>query len=197
MLPDRDTAEGLLIDAGQCNPGAWVDHSRITALCAEQIAGACSNMDSEKAYILGLLHDIGRKFGVKHMGHIYDGYHYMLELGYDEAARICLTHSFSVQNIKDYIGNFDITEDEVLELTEALAAVEYDDYDRLIQLCDSMAGAEGVMTMEARMSDVARRYGKYPQEKWDKTMSLKKYVSEKAGRDIYEIVNMRSQIIEN
>ena len=80
MLPDRDTAEGLLTDAGQCNPGAWVDHSRITALCAEQIAGACSDMDSEKAYVLGLLHDIGRKFGVKHMGHIYDGYHYMLVL---------------------------------------------------------------------------------------------------------------------
>ena len=36
----------------------------------------------------------------------------------------------------------------------ALAAVEYDDYDRLIQLCDSMAGAEGVMAMEDRMSDV-------------------------------------------
>ena len=53
------------------------------------------------------------------------------------------------------------------------------------------------MTMEARMSDVARRYGKYPQEKWDKNMSLKKYFSEKAGRDIYEIVNMRSQINEN
>lgn len=190
MLPDRDTAERLLTDAGQCNPGAWVDHSRITALCAEQIAGACSDMDSEKAYVLGLLHDIGRKFGVKHMGHIYDGYHYMLELGYDEAARICLTHSFSIQNIKDYIGNFDITEDEVLELTEALAAVAYDDYDRLIQLCDSMAGAEGVMTMEARMSDVARRYGNYPQEKWDKNMSLKKYFSEKAGRDIYEIVKL-------
>ena len=58
------------------------------------------------------------------------------------------------------------------------------------QLCDSMAGAEGVMTMEARMSDVARRYGNYPQEKWDKNLSLKKYFSEKAGRDIYEIVKL-------
>ena len=25
-------------------------------------------------YILGLLHDIGRKFGVRHLGHVYDGY---------------------------------------------------------------------------------------------------------------------------
>ncbi len=188
MLPDRNTAEQLLKDAEQCNPGAWVNHSKITARCAEQIAGACTGMNSEKAYIVGLLHDIGRKFGVKHMGHIYDGYHYMLELGYDEAAKICLTHSFSIQNIQDYIGRFDITDDELRELEAALAAAEYDDYDRLIQLCDSMAGAEGVMTMEARMSDVARRYGNYPQEKWDKNMELKDYFSAKAGMDIYEIV---------
>lgn len=188
MLPDRNTAEELLKDAEQCNPGAWVNHSKITAWCAEQIAGACAGMDSEKAYIIGLLHDIGRKFGVRHMGHVYDGYHYMLELGYDEAAKICLTHSFSIQNIHDYIGRFDISDDEVKELEDVLAATEYDDYDRLIQLCDSMAGAEGVMTMEDRMSDVARRYGNYPQEKWDKNMALKDYFSTKAGRDIYEIV---------
>lgn len=188
MLPDRNTAENLLNDAAQYNPGAWVAHSQITARCAEQIAGACDGMDSEKAYILGLLHDIGRRFGVKHLGHIYDGYRYMRELGYDEAAKICLTHSFSIQNIHDYIGRFDIEEDEIRELEEALASTEYDDYDRLIQLCDSMAGAEGVMKMEDRMNDVARRYGSYPQEKWDKNMELKEYFSTKAGRDLYEIV---------
>ncbi len=188
MLPDRNTAEELLKDAEQCNPGAWVNHSKITAWCAEQIASACADMDSEKAYIAGLLHDIGRKFGVKHLGHVYDGYHYMLKLGYDEAAKICLTHSFSVQNIHDYIGNFDIKDDEIKELEQALAAAEYDDYDRLIQLCDSMAGAGGVMTMEDRMSDVARRYGNYPQEKWDKNMALKDYFSAKAGKDIYRIL---------
>ncbi|MDE7416103.1 MAG: HD domain-containing protein [Lachnospiraceae bacterium] len=188
MLPDRNTAEELLKDAEQCNPGAWVNHSKITAWCAEQIASACTDMDSEKAYIVGLLHDIGRKFGVKHLGHVYDGYHYMLKLGYDEAAKICLTHSFSVQNIHDYIGNFDIKDDEIKELEQALAAAEYDDYDRLIQLCDSMAGAGGVMTMEDRMSDVARRYGNYPQEKWDKNMALKDYFSAKGGKDIYRIL---------
>ena len=54
-----------------------------------------------------------------------------------------------------------------------------------------MAGAEGVMTMEDRMSDVARRYGNYPQEKWDKNMALKDYFSAKCGKDIYEIVAYR------
>jgi len=31
-------------------------------------------MDAEKAYVLGLLHDIGRKFGVRHLGHVSDGH---------------------------------------------------------------------------------------------------------------------------
>lgn len=188
MLPDRATAEALLQDAEQCNPGQWVDHSKVTAYCAEKIARCCEELDSEKAYILGLLHDIGRKFGIKHLGHIQDGYHYMTQLGYDEVARICLTHSFSVQNIKDYIGKFDIEDSEVTALATALAQVEYDDYDRLIQLCDSIAGAEGVMNIEDRMADVKRRYGKYPQEKWDKNIELKKYFEDKTGKDIYEIV---------
>ena len=47
----------------------------------------------------------------------------------------------------------------------ALFNVIFDDYDRLIQLCDSLAGSEGVMDMEERMLDVKRRYGSYPQDK--------------------------------
>lgn len=188
MLPVQEMAEFLLKDAEECNPGAWVNHSRVTAQCAERIARECEGMDSQKAYVLGLLHDIGRKFGVKHLGHVYDGYQYMLKLGFDEVAKICLTHSFSVQNIHDYIGRFDIEDNEIEELKEALASVEYDDYDRLIQLCDSIAGAEGVMNIEDRMSDVKNRYGRYPKEKWDKNIELKEYFSGKTGKDLYEIV---------
>lgn len=188
MIPTRAEAERLLKEAESCNPGQWGDHSRVAAHCAEKIAAACEGMDAEKAYVLGLLHDIGRKFGVSHMKHISDGYTYMLSLGYDEVAKICLTHSFSIQNIHDYIGRFDIEDDKVRELEQALAAAEYDDYDRLIQLCDSLAGSEGVLDIEERMNDVKRRYGSYPQEKWDANIRLKAYFEEKAGRNIYEVV---------
>ena len=74
------------------------------------------------------------------------------------------------------------------EIRTSLAACVYDDYDKLIQLCDALAGAEGVVSMEERMTDIKRRYGSYPQEKWDKNMALKDYFSVKAGKDIYEIV---------
>lgn len=113
MLPTREEAEKILKEAESCNPGPWGNHSRVVAHCAEKIAARCQGMDSRKAYIVGLLHDIGRKFGVRHLGHVSDGYSYMMSLGYDEAARVCLTHSFNNQTTRDYIGRFDTTEEEL------------------------------------------------------------------------------------
>lgn len=187
MMPTREKAEELLCDGEECNPGNWGKHSRVVAMCAEKIATACKDMDPEKAYVLGLLHDIGRKFGIKHMGHIYDGYRYMTELGYNEVARICLSHSFSIQRLEDYVGKRDITIEQQEELHKLLSEMVYDDYDRLIQVCDSLAGTE-VVDMEERMADVKRRYGAYPQDKWDKNLELKAYFEKKMQRDIYEVV---------
>ncbi len=188
MLPTRTEAMQLVEEALQCNPGPWGDHSLVTAQCAEKIALACHDMDPEKAYLIGLLHDIGRKFGTRHLGHVYDGWKYMLRLGYDEAARICLTHSFCEGTLDCYIGKFDITESETEEIRQALCRLVFDDYDKLIQLCDSLAAAEGVVDMEDRMNDIRRRYGFYPQSKWDKNIALKRYFEEKTGKDIYSIV---------
>ena len=185
--PSREEAKEILREAESCNPGPWGDHSRIAARCAEKIAAA-AGMDPEKAYVLGLLHDIGRKFGVKHLGHVWDGWQYMTQLGYPDAAKICLTHSFSTPDLNTYIGKFDIPETDQKKLHETLRSTEYDDYDRLIQLCDCLAGSEGVMDMEERMADVKRRYGSYPQEKWDSNMALKAYFEAKCGGDIYETV---------
>ena len=77
MLPTREEARKLIRDGLLFNPGPWGKHWLTAAHCAEKIASACGDMDVEKAYILGLLHDIGRKFGVRHLGHVYDGYVYM------------------------------------------------------------------------------------------------------------------------
>nr|WP_288723981.1 hypothetical protein [uncultured Sellimonas sp.] len=66
-----------------------------------------------------------------------------------------------------------------------LETMEYDDYDYLIQLCDSIAVADGIVTLEERMNDVKSRYGYYPQEKWDRNMELKQYFEEKMGKELY------------
>lgn len=188
-MPTRAEAEKILEEAGQCNFGPWVNHSRITAKCAEKIAKLCENLDSEKAYILGLLHDIGRKFGVRHLGHVYDGYKYMMSLGYDEVAKICLTHSFNNSTVKEYIGKFDVSDEELELIETALAKVNMDDYDKLIQLCDALAGSDGVLNIEDRMRDVKQRYGYYPQEKWNSNIRLKNYFEKKTGNNIYKTVN--------
>lgn len=189
MLPTRKEAEEILKEAEKCNPGPWGNHSRVSAHCAEKIALECDDLDSDKAYILGLLHDIGRKFGVRHMGHVSDGYSYMMSLGYDEAAKICLTHSFNNQTTDDYIGKFDTTDDELQMIQDALKSVVLDEYDRLIQLCDALAGSESVLDIEQRMLDVKRRYGSYPQSKWDGNLALKKHFEEKMNKDIYDVVD--------
>ena len=187
MLLTRKQAEELLVEAEKCNPGPWGDHSRVAAHCAERIARACGDMDPDKAYILGLLHDIGRKFGGRHLGHVSDGYSYMLSLGYEEASLIFLTHSFHDKTTDGYIGNFDTTEEELRMIREALQTAVTDEYDMLIRLCDSLAGSRGVLDMEERMEDVKRRYGSYPRDKWEDNLALKSYFEKKMNRDIYNV----------
>ena len=77
-----------------------------------------------KCTILQLLHMIAR-----HLGHVYDGYQYMTELGYTDVAKVCLTHSFSIKTIDAYIGKSDIMPEELAHLLEILHGVDYDDYD--------------------------------------------------------------------
>ena len=78
MLPTREEAMKLVQDGLSCNSGSWGK----VAHCAEKL-----QVYDEKAYILGLLHDIG-KFGVRHFGHVSDGYTYRRLLGCDEVAKI-------------------------------------------------------------------------------------------------------------
>ncbi|MDD2214939.1 MAG: HDOD domain-containing protein, partial [Oscillospiraceae bacterium] len=128
MYPTRSQAEAILAEAEKLNPGKWSAHSRVAAQCAEKIAAACTGPDSlnpDKAYVLGLLHDIGRRFGVSQFGHIADGYRFMLQSGYDEAARICLTHSFPLQDIHSYIGQYYVPDAVIAELDQRLTDLHY------------------------------------------------------------------------
>ncbi|MBQ7614741.1 MAG: HD domain-containing protein [Butyrivibrio sp.] len=187
MFPTRTEAEELLLDAERSNPGKWADHCRITAHCAESIA-KYSGMDSDKAYVLGLLHDIGRKFGIFQLRHVSEGYKYMISLGYGDAARICLTHSFDKDNVDSYVGKFDAPEEDIALIREKLKEAEQDDYDKLIQLCDAIAGTDEVMDIIDRMEDVRSRYGSYDPGMWQTNLELKAYFEEKMGKDLYEAV---------
>ena len=179
-------------EAEKLNSGLWIAHNRTAGFCASAIAEKCDNLNPEYAYALGLLHDIGRREGVTNMKHIIDGYRFMLSMGYDDSARICLTHSFPYKNINLYNGKNDCSEEETEFIRSFLENTEYDDYDRLIQLCDAISFPSGATFLEKRLVDVVMRRGfnDYTLQKWKAFFELKEYFDNKTQTDIYKILNV-------
>ncbi len=189
-IPVRQEAERLLELGAQRNPGGWAAHSRYVALGAETIARRHPALDAEAAYIVGLLHDIGRQEGVTNMRHVLDGYRYLLDLGYPDAARFCLTHSFPVKDVHAHAGVWDCTDAEVAFVAEFLAQTEYTDMDSLIQLCDALALASGFCLIEKRLVDVALRHGINPTTlpRWRATFNLQTHFEQIIGASIYTLL---------
>lgn len=189
-IPNRAAAERLLTEAEEHNPGPWVAHSRNVARAAEIIARQHPGMDGEAAYILGLLHDIGRRAGVTDMRHVIDGYNYLYELGHSDSARICLTHSFPLQTAASASGKWDCSQQEYEWLKTILTTLVYTPYDRLIQLCDCLALPTGFCLIEKRFVDVALRHGfnDYTLQKWRAFLQLQADFEQQLGRSIYALL---------
>ncbi len=193
-IPAIDEAEALLREGGARNPGPWTAHSRNVAEAARLIAERVPGMDGGAAHVLGLLHDMGRREGVTGMRHVLDGYRYLQSLGYEDAARISMTHSFPGGDYREIFGEWDCDADELAFIMDYLARVEFDDYDRLIQLCDALAMAEGFVLMEKRMLDVAIRYGAangvsvYSVRKWQKKFEIRDDFERRMGCSVYSLL---------
>ncbi|WBW98075.1 HD domain-containing protein [Oceanirhabdus sp. W0125-5] len=190
-IPTLEEAKIMLKEAEKLSPTPWVQHSMNVAKAAELIAKQIPEMDSEKAYILGLLHDIGRRAGKFGMRHSVDGYKYAVSIGYDDLARICLTHvSFEYNNQNVVVGNWDdFVEDKAFAL-KYLSEIEYTDYDNLIKLCDSLSLPEGFCLIEKRLIEMSLRGGvdEYTIARWKSTFEIKKYFESKMGQSIYNIL---------
>lgn len=85
----------MLAEGTSLNPSNWVSHSQAVGRAARTIAAHHPSLEEARAYVLGLLHDIGRREGPADMLHILDGYRFLEKLGWEEPARIGLTHSFA------------------------------------------------------------------------------------------------------
>lgn len=186
-VPSREEAMALLREAARANPGPWEAHSRTASLCAEAIGERCG-LDPDMCGVLGLLHDIGRGGGVYDLRHVWEGWTRMNALGYPLAARICLTHSFPLQELDSYAGSVeDCTAEERAVLARELAGLTYDRYDRLIQLCDALALPGRPTIVEKRLVDVALRHGFNDRtlDKWRAVLALKREFDEACGVSIY------------
>lgn len=196
-VPNLEDAKLILIEAEKLNPTPWVKHSLYVAEAAKLIAEQTPNMDSGLAYVLGLLHDIGRRFGANGMRHNIDGYNYAVEKGYDLVGRICLSHTAFMNEGKVIIvGKWNGTEEEHDFIVDYLSKTEETDYDKLIKLCDYISLHSGFTLIEKRLVDIAIRGGinEYTIPRWKSTFAIKNYFEQKIGKSIYELL---PGVIEN
>lgn len=190
MYPTRETAISELDTAVQLNPGPWRDHSLNAGRAARLIAEACGDINADRAEVCGLLHDIGRRTGVAQMRHAIDGYNYSMAHGWDDVARVCLTHSFPLPDANKDLGRKDVTPEQFQFIDNFIRSTEYDDYDRLIIVCDSLATADGFCILEKRFVDTSRRYGVFPftVERWNKIFEYKEDFDRRFGRSVYSVL---------
>lgn len=189
-IPNLDQAEAFLEEATALNPGIWIRHSLYVARAAKLIAERCPDLDETAAYIIGLLHDIGRRTGAAGMRHVIDGYLFLLEKGYEDAARICMTHTFSCKDVQAIYGEWDCSDEELIIVKNYLDKVKYNDYDLLIQLCDSLVLPSGFTLLEKRFVETALKSGinHLTTAKWKSVLELKAYFERKTGTSIYRLL---------
>jgi hypothetical protein len=192
-LPTPQEAESLLRAAARRNPGPWVDHVRVAAGTARALAGRIPGLDPEAAAVLGLLHDLGRGSGgrgVADVRHILDGYVSLRDAGFDGAARVCLTHSFPIKDVDAFASAWDCPPAEKRFVQEFLDGLEYDDYDRLIQLCDALSLPRGPCLLEKRLVDVALRHGvnALTVAKWRAYVEVQRGFEARMGASVYRLL---------
>lgn len=189
-IPTIEKANNYLEEAAGLNPGVWIKHSKNVALAAKLIAECCPDLDSETAYILGLLHDLGRRGGKMQARHALEGYKFMLSQGYVDCARICMTHTFQYKDIDGIYDSWDCSEEDIEFIKNYLNVIEYDDYDLLIQLCDALSLDNGFCLLENKMVTSVLKFGikKTIVMKWKATFDIKDYFERKIRCSIYQLL---------
>ena len=160
---------------------------------AEKIAALIPGMDGEKAYVLGLLHDYGKRIGEREENkfHGQEGYEQMMFLGYPDVAQICLTHTFPDKNFDR--GQYSFPDEWIEWAREKLAGTVYTDYDYLIAFCDKLFEACEMVSIEKRIEAIVERYGLNADQRdllYRESIGLKKYFDEKTGDDVYRILEI-------
>jgi len=183
-------AESLLFAAGDRNPGPWVAHSLLAGYAAKRIATADARLNPDQAFVMGLLHDIGRLYGPSGLRHVTDGYKYLDSLGLRKCARVSLSHSFPDGRLDTYLGEPDVEPEDLNLLKAYLQEARFSDYDRLIQLCDFISDASGYCPVEVRMVDTVLRHHikETPHSRWVAVFEILKEFDHRIGTSVYALL---------
>jgi putative nucleotidyltransferase with HDIG domain len=137
----------------------WKQHSYLVAEGAAQVVAKLPDGDPEKAFALGLLHDLGKAKDSRGKKHAIEGYHLLMQAGYADAAYAALTHDFPIKEF-DIHRQESLLDDQELDMVVAiLTPYTYTLYDRVVQVCDVISMPHGYVLMEKRMLTAILRYG--------------------------------------
>lgn len=175
---------------GKAENDHWIEH----CLCVGNTAGIIAEklgMDVDKVKAMGYIHDIGKITGYSYpIHHSITGYEYLRSLDIDdEYACVCMTHSFLDNTTVDGdMGMITENMERYDDICAYVCAHQYDDYDRIINLCDLMCTRK-LVGIEKRIVDIILRYGSHPStvNSLRATLKLKNYFDDKLGYNLYKL----------
>ena len=88
------------------------------------------------------------------------------------------------------MGEYDCSGEDLKYLEEFITTAEFSEYDRLIQLCDTVSMPEGLCLMEKRLVDVTMRLGinEFTLAGWEARFKIKAEFEAAIGQSIYCIL---------
>ena len=170
----------------------YIFHTTGVARFSERLA-AHLKLNEEQAYVCGLLHDYGKRLNERQEDRFHGliGYDDMLELGYPQAARICLTHSFIDKNFSN--DDFSYPDHWLNECRNLLKSIEYNEYDLIAQYCDLFFEGMEQTTLERRIAGIAARYNINDAQRQNleyTVFKLKKQIDKLCDCDSYKILGI-------
>lgn len=168
-------------------------HSLAVAFISARLAAHIPGLNTEKAYVLGLLHDYGEVISRTDSAlfHGTSGYDEMLKMGYEDCARICLTHTFLSADfeVTDYV----YPQKEMLRAKELMQKLLMDDYDRVVQISDLLVNGYTPVTIEQRLNFIREKYHISEtayERKLLEANRFKKVLDNQCGLNIYTLIGI-------
>lgn len=170
------------------------EHSKTVANAAKIIASNTTKLDANKAYVFGIMHDIGKFYLTqdKKYKHPRMGYD-LLKDRYPEIAVICLTHPFpdftSYEHILHYSHD---DEDEAQKVFGLLSHIEKNIYIELIQFCDKISRVSDYITWEEKLDWYLKTYDLDPDELVNQysthLLRIKQKLDNMTHTDVYKLL---------
>lgn len=171
-------------------------HSHTVANAAKKIASRTTELDADRAYEYGLMHDIGKFYLEKPelYKHPRVGYE-LLKASHPDIAAICLTHPFPNFNNYGHIFRYSHEdENEAHKIFELLSGIKKDTYMELIQFCDKISRMDDYIRWEDKLQWYVDTYNLNPDElvhQYSNTLTnIKQRLDAMINMDVYDLIGI-------